>query len=101
MSERTFGEERITKEMGLREAEFLQALPAVLAGYQWQRRGNVVTARQGTGTIQLEFGPEQVRRIASVALPWLPVTLTFVDCPEMERQAFIDHFDRRFQRGGG
>lgn len=95
------GEERITKEMGLREMEFVQALPAVLAGYQWQRSGNVVTAWRETGTIRLEFGPEQVRRIASVSLPWMPVTLIFVDFPEAERKAFMDHFNRRFQRGGG
>ncbi|SEO56357.1 hypothetical protein [Aquisalimonas asiatica] len=91
----------MTKEMGLREAEFVQALPAVLAGYEWQRTANRVTARKGTTAIHLEFGPEQVRRIASVALPLLPVTLTFVDCPGPERQAFLDHFNRRFQRGGG
>lgn len=94
-------EERLTKEMGLRETEFLEALPAVLSGYEWECHGNVVTACQGDRTLRLEFGPEQVRRIASMSVPWLPVTLTFFDYSEADRQAFINHFNRRFQRGGG
>ena len=93
---------RLQKDMGLREAEFLAALPRVLTGFQWvEVEAGVIRAVQGDRELLLEYGPETVRCIAAVRLPRLPVTLAFRGFADAERDAFLAHFDRRFRRGGG
>ena len=91
----------VTKDMGLRKSEFVQILPALLDGFEWHRSEDEVTALCGGRQLHVAFGPEAERRIASVTLPRLPVTLTFHGFSEDQKKAFLTHFDRRFQRGGG
>ncbi|WP_290647916.1 hypothetical protein [Aquisalimonas sp.] len=91
----------VVKDMGLQERELVQALPALFVGYEWEQQGNVVLASQGESLVRLEFGPERRRRIAAIELPSLPVRLVFHGFSPEQRNSFLSHFNRRFQRGGG
>ncbi len=95
------GESQIRKEMGLGAADFLAALPRLLADYDWHGEDGLVQARCGHRELLIWYGPEGWRAIASVRLPTLPVTLVFRGFSEAERRSFLAHFDRRFRRGGG
>ena len=56
---------------------------------------------RGDGTVHIRLGPEEVRRIALLALPKMRIDFEFVSMDGPARDAFMSHFDLYFRRGGG
>ena len=86
--------------MGLTHAEFFRSLPPAI-DHPYTVEGRRVVVEHGSGHVELELGPQQDRRIASLRLPYVVVRFTFAGVPEAERTQFMARFERYFQRGGG
>jgi len=87
--------------MGVTHAEFFRNIPRVLTGeiLQTSDTGCVIS---GEGTsVRIELGDEGERRIALIVLPVTQVTIHFSGFDEETKEAFLQRFDRAFQRGGG
>lgn len=87
--------------MGITHAEFHRILPGLFTDVVPAVRGPIVTASWPGRRLVITLGPEQQRRIALLALPRTVITLDFQGFTPDQRDAFLRHFDRRFQRGGG
>ncbi|MEZ5583916.1 MAG: hypothetical protein R3F37_15315 [Candidatus Competibacteraceae bacterium] len=91
----------ITREMGLTHAEFFRTLTRALAGWRFEIQGSTVQIFEQERRLTIALAPEQERRIALLRLPVTRVTFTFHDYSDAQRNAFLRHFERYFQRGGG
>jgi hypothetical protein len=91
----------VTRDMGLTHAEFFRTLPGVLAGLRFQRQEATVEVFDADRHLTIHLAPEGQRRLAALRLPVTRVTFVFRGYAEAERAAFLQHFERRFQRGGG
>jgi len=88
--------------MGITHHEFVRLLPQAVGSHHFHVHGNKVDVENELGHhIHIELGDEDVRQIALMRIPTTPVTLTFVGYDEDERTAFMQRFDRAYQRGGG
>lgn len=95
----------LIREMGCTEADFRRWLPGATGN------APVATTEDAAGTLHsvtLPYGmveilvrPEAPRRIASIALPVLRVTIRFFGLDVAQRTAFLATFDRYTHRGGG
>jgi len=93
---------RFSREMGVSHAEFFRTLPAALTGRDYTVSGTVVTVTETADRrIVITLDPQSERRIAMLRLPMTLVTFEFCGYAESEIAAFMRHFERRFQRGGG
>lgn len=88
----------LVKEMALTRAEFLRLLPGAVNGLPWRDEGAVVRIGE-TVAITLESLPP--RRLGLFEIPVMRVTLSFRRWGDEEVRAFIQRFDRAFQKGGG
>ncbi|MEL6289070.1 MAG: hypothetical protein AAFQ35_09870 [Pseudomonadota bacterium] len=69
------------------------AAPPALSGVEMPLR---------EGTVLITYTPRPGRRLSPlITMPAAEVTLAFTNVAEPERRAFVDRFDRVFQRGGG
>ncbi len=92
----------ITKNMGVDHKDFDRLFLRLTNGMCASPvSGSYIVAFEGGGRLLVSLGPEQARQIANLAIPHTDVTLSFADCSESDRQAFLAEFDRAFQRGGG
>lgn len=89
------------REMGLTHSEFFRTLPSAVGERTYSVVGNRVTVELNKGQLVLTLAPETVRRIASIRIPMTPVSFSFENVPQDEKQGFLSYFDKRFQRGGG
>lgn len=94
-------QERFSKEMGVSHADFFRLLPRAMGDTPYSVNGKTVNGELGSGTVSIEIGEQQERRIALLAIPYAQVTFTFGGVAENERTEFMRYFDLRFQRGGG
>lgn len=88
----------LVKEMALTRAEFLRLLPGAVDGAAWRDEGDVVHVGE---TVAITLEPLPPRRLGLFAIPVMRVTLTFSGWTETEVRAFVQRFDRAFQKGGG
>lgn len=95
------GRETFSRELGLTHAEFFRSLPPAIAQRPCTIEGNRVVIEHGDGRVEIELGPRQDRRIASLRLPYLVARFTFIGLSGSEREQFMARFERYFQRGGG
>ena len=91
----------IEREMGLDHADFWRLLPRAVGDLPWQAEGNRAVIEVGTGRVEIDLGPERVRRIALMAIPLTPVTIRWHGLDEAAFLIFLDRFDSHYQRGGG
>lgn len=91
----------VKKEMAVTHADFFRSLPNALDGEIFRVEGARVTVEGRAGTWTIDLGPEGKRRIALLALPKTPVTLTFHGYSDGQREEALARFERAFQRGGG
>lgn len=89
------------REMGFTRAEFMQILPSALRHYSYQIETDLITIQVATGWVTIQLAAEQVRRIALLALPYLPMTIQFIDLTTAETKQFLDQFDLYYRKGGG
>jgi hypothetical protein len=96
---------RIEKEMGISLHDFLRLLPAATDSTpeQWEREPTGMTIRQqdAGSWVRIQHAPERIRRIASLSLPVLSVTLVLAGFSADDARRFLQRFDRHYQRGGG
>ena len=93
---------QFSREMGLSHAEFFRSLPAAIGQRPYRREGDRVRVELDDGRqVQFELGPERRRVIALLELPVTDVTFRFHGFDDAALEAFMRHFDLRFQRGGG
>jgi hypothetical protein len=90
-----------SREMGLTHNDFWRLLPRAMGEHTYEIQGNTVHAKMHGGTVKINLGQPQERRIALLRLPFSEVSFQFNDIIEADQQAFKTHFDLHFQRGGG
>lgn len=94
-------ENSFTRELGLTHSEFYRSLPPAIAHHAFSVDENRILIDYGDRKVILELGPQQVRSIASLRLPYVEVRFTFEGFPVTQRQEFMARFERYFRRGGG
>ena len=99
------GQVTLIKEMAVTHGEFARTFarmfPEHAAHWVTSTQGMSLQVPWGSGTVQVALGAESERRLAMMRLPQTGVTLVFDAVTADERAAFLNLFDRRFQRGGG
>jgi len=89
------------KQMGFSRSDFTRTLPRVF-GDAYRITGDRVEGSDGDGgEVVIEMGPEQVRQIALIRLPFMDIVMTLTGFTADEAAAFMVRFDRSYQRGGG
>ena len=92
---------RYSREMGLTHGDFWRLLPRAMGEYPYTRQDDSVVGTVHEGTVQIDLGVPQERRIALLRIPFSEVSFHFKGVSEAQQQAFKQYFDLRFQRGGG
>ena len=88
--------------MGLTHAEFFRTLPSALADIaSYSTDANRIRIDYRGGHISITLEPEQRRRIALLSIPYVPVRFEFDALEPADTDAFMEHFMRYYQRGGG
>ena len=87
--------------MGFTRAEFLRILPAALHHYPYTLEHNRIHVSIAGKPLIITLGDEQVRRIAMLALPWIPVEFAYAAVEESAFQNFLRQFDLYYRKGGG
>jgi len=90
-----------SREMALTRKDFFRILPRAVGEntYSIDADGATVNVAGGVGAISL--GPQQVRKIALMEVPWCRVDFQAKGLTDTQFEEFSEHFHRRFQRGGG
>jgi hypothetical protein len=91
----------LIREMGLERAEFLRLLPAAVAPRPYRLEGDSIQVEDPGGGIRIRLHPTTERRIAGLGLPVTRVEFTFEGLDSAVRNAFMEQFERHYQRGGG
>jgi len=92
---------RFTRELGLTHAEFHRSLPPAIAHRPFTAEDTRVRIEDAGRSVIIDLGPQRYRCIASLRVPYVEATFEFSGFSSSERQAFMDRFERYFQRGGG
>ncbi|HMT91394.1 hypothetical protein [uncultured Thiothrix sp.] len=79
----------------------MQILPSALRNYSYQTSDEFITVAVANGSVTIQLQAEQVRRIALLALPYLPMHIQFIDLSDTEIKQFLTQFDLYYRRGGG
>lgn len=92
---------KLTREMGLSHREFFRTLPAAMGTLPFSIDGLTVTAVSGSRQLVITLAPETKRQLGLLSLPTTRITFEFSDYTLADVDAFMHHFERRYQRGGG
>ncbi len=92
---------RYSRDMGFTHKEFFRLLPLAMGDHAYQVEGLNITSQIHEGSLSIVLGPQQERRIALMRIPFCSVDFHFSGVSEQQQQAFKQHFDMHFQRGGG
>ena len=92
---------RLSREMSISHADFLQSLPAALNKAVYTINGNEIRVEREKGELQIILSRESERRFGPISLPVTHVEFVFSGYSEPEIQQFLEHFDMCYQRGGG
>jgi hypothetical protein len=87
--------------MGLTHVELFRLLPQALEWREHTINGSSIRVGDGDQTALIELGPQHERKIASLVLPVTHVDLSLNGFTDEQAQAFVQRFDRTYQRGGG
>lgn len=91
----------IEKQMGITHAEFYRLIDIALGGVPHERVANGIWWEADGKRGQITLGPQALRQIALLAVPTTPVTIELTGYDDASVTAFLDRFDRAYQRGGG
>ncbi len=89
------------RTMAYTHAEFKRLLPYALKGRDYTDHGSRIEAIDGETRICIHLGDEYERRIASLSMPVCDITLELEGFSDDQTRAFLNKFDRTYQRGGG
>ncbi len=92
---------KFSREMGYTREEFFRLLPSAINDRPHTQDAVGITVDAAPGTVRIDVGEEQVRKIASFSLPYVKVDFAFENFHPDEQALFMRYFDLRYQRGGG
>jgi len=92
---------QFSREMGYTRNEFFRLLPAAVNGRNIEQDSHGVTIDAPPGSVRINVGDQQLRKIASISLPYIAVEFIFENFSADKRTEFMRYFDLRYQRGGG
>ncbi len=96
------GPRRVVRHMALDGAGFRRSLRPLLDRYRAETAGgDAWRLKLATGEVRLQIRPLPPRRLGSLTLPQLEVSLDLRRAPAAEAAEFLAAFERAFQRGGG
>lgn len=87
--------------MGFTRAEFMRILPAALHDYPYTLHDDVIQIDVAGQVLLIRIGEQQMRRVALLALPYLPVTFDYAQVDEVSFKTFLKQFDLYYRKGGG
>jgi len=90
-----------TRDMALTRKDFFRILPRAVGSNPYEIDTDGATVKVAGGVVNISLGPQQVRKIALMEVPWCRVSFNASGMTEAQFQEFSEHFHRRFQRGGG
>ncbi len=80
---------------------FQRTLPRAVGEHSYTLHSNGATVVVGEGEVTIELGPQQLRKIALLEIPWCRVDFVARNLTEDQFKEFAENFHRHFQRGGG
>ena len=87
--------------MALTMENFQRTLPRAVGDHSYTLHASGATVAVGDGEVHIELGPQQVRKIALLEIPWRRVEFVARNLSEDQFKVFSENFHRHFQRGGG
>lgn len=91
----------VEKIMSLGPAEFERSLHVLARSAKLDSAGRVVLEHP-PGQVELTFEPLPPQILGGLlALPRARITLAYINLGQSDADAFVQKFDRAFQRGGG
>lgn len=95
--------ERFERDMGYNESEFHRILPAAIGDYHHLVDGKQITVSHPDNNHQLVLmvTPLPDRVLGAFRIQRIDVQFAFYNMDANTRSTFMQHFDRRYQRGGG
>ncbi len=81
--------------------EFYRLVPRLLEGINYRLEANSVSFDYEDGNISIRTGVQREKKIASLVLPLIEVTIEFSALDETSIEQFLHHFGKIYQRGGG
>ncbi|MGR9092197.1 MAG: hypothetical protein ACU85U_16630 [Gammaproteobacteria bacterium] len=91
----------LKREYGLSQKDFFRIFPRIEPSWQQLDNHRVEVNRDDGRSLQIEISPEQVRKLATLRIPYIDITFRFARWTQEQRAEFFDYFDRAFQKGGG
>jgi len=97
------GERTIFREMGYSRAEFERVLPAAMRDWLVTGGPDVwrISTLDGGGIAIIQIEAMAERKIGSLQLPVLAVTIELIAASSDLADEFVRRFERGFHRGGG
>lgn len=92
---------RDTRDMALTMENFQRTLPRAIGDHSYTLHARGATVSVGDGEVLIELGPQQVRKIALLEIPWCRVEFVAKNLSDDQFKEFAENFHRHFQRGGG
>jgi len=89
------------QQMGITHPEFFRLVAVALGTDDYEETPDGVTWANGARSGRITLGPEGTRQIALLAIPTTPVTIELNGYDDAAAEAFMQRFDRAYQRGGG
>lgn len=87
--------------MAVTHKDFFRILPRAMGEHSYSIEQNTVRAKVDQGNVTIEIGPEQVRRIALMAIDFCEVTFEYDNLSEQQVTDFRATFELYYRRGGG
>ncbi len=89
------------REYGLSHGDFFRILPRIEPSWRQLSAHRVSVERNDGRSLEIEISPEQIRKLASLRIPYIDITFRFTGWTPQQRAEFFAYFDRAFQKGGG
>ncbi len=89
------------REMGMTHADLFRLLPRLLPDRDWLQAGACIHVPDGDRQLYIRYQPEAERCIASLRLPVTHISFVFEGYSSGQAEAFMQHFDKTYRRGGG
>jgi hypothetical protein len=91
----------IKREFGLSHRDFYRIFPRVEPTARKISDLIFELVREDGSQLRIELSAEQIRRLATLRIPYIDITFRFTGWSETQRAEFFEKFDRSFQKGGG
>jgi hypothetical protein len=87
--------------MTISHADFFRLLPKALDGRHHVISENSIRVTVETGSVEIGFSNEGIRKAGAFELPVTFITVQFENISDEARQRFLERFDMTYHKGGG